>query len=564
MLAVFTSPCALLGVSSSQKLVVQRAMRKVSLCTHPDKFRTLYEKERATVLFNRVTSAKSQISDNSKAAKRYRMKPSCWWEEKQIMNEVWNIFRSFVLGLPDIVMYYMDTGELPLNSFIFAVVYLLAVIMLFRTHSILSVIRALVFRPLPTFVLYIVNPFVRVWLIGKEVLLHLGVGMDTDSTTGCGSSGCGGDDNKSGVHKSPVEDGRDVCCDASDTDIPTSAVAPSEGYDNSTVTGMGYFLIGMLKQRPPERETDYRNWGVHVMQFDFLLHFTKNLLPLMMVTVTGQVYSGLVAALITSQFIRMLPTMTYEHMHVAVFLFGLCHTFLGLGIHEIEGKAGDNIGDKVLDLKWALGIEDTASLLFLAIQGARFHNLTSLGNDPLFTISFAGGLAARLALFDLVPYSAQEYLESLPFSSVFPFRINENRPSMTQFSSTIGGCAGGPFRLILGSEPLSIVADLTFRVLFIALAGMYMFQWHLLMVKKTKNDSSVPGNSTTVFRSMLCGVGMILSFVLARYSFNGVNSEYAAFLFMGLQSILLESFLRLYFVRGKLERLITWICFILH
>ncbi|KNC74618.1 hypothetical protein SARC_12841, partial [Sphaeroforma arctica JP610] len=223
----------------------------------------------------------------------------------------------------------------------------------------------------------------------------------------------------------------------------------------------------------------------------------------------------------------------------------------------------DHIGDKKIDLVWNLGFGDTASFVTLALMGARFHQLTLLGNDPMFTMSFAGGLAARQVLFELSPFSAQHWLDALPGSHLFPFTLHDSSETMLQFLAPIGSCAGGPFRLLFANEPLAFTADMFLRLTFIALAGIYVLQWYLILTSKAKDEQATTP-SQTLSRYLLCGVGLILAFVLARYSFNGINSEYSALLFLGLQATLLESFLRLHAVRGYAERTLNWLCFVFH
>ncbi|KNC74347.1 hypothetical protein SARC_13102, partial [Sphaeroforma arctica JP610] len=282
-----------------------------------------WENERATLIFGRVTSAKARIDDANRLAKRRKEEPTCWWSENEVLTVLYDTVRALVMGVPDIAHKFFRHGSIEVNEATFFGISSIVAFYLLLSGRIFTMVSALILRPIPTLVLYVAAPYIRIWTMGRKVLVTWRYIKQEESESAKVEPNPTAEVNKAQKvagarrRKAAKPDTQAMGTDSSleDTDTNTSTTSESaSAIDGSVGPGMaatesapsatdGWFTseITLMNTRPVERRTDYRNWGTSVVQFDFLLHFTKNVIPLLMVTATGQVFSGIVAYLVVGQ-----------------------------------------------------------------------------------------------------------------------------------------------------------------------------------------------------------------------------------------------------------------------
>jgi hypothetical protein len=152
------------------------------------------------------------------------------------------------------------------------------------------------------------------------------------------------------------------------------------------------------KSRGQKIPTTYAGWrglGASAIKFDFVLTLTKNVLPLIMVVTTGQVFNGLVVSMVIGWIIRnKVPEMSAETLHFWLLIAGYFHTVLGMKGTHIEESA--ELGATSITLEWQWSWKDVLALANVVQLGASFTATSQLGNEPCFATTFGAGMSPSL------------------------------------------------------------------------------------------------------------------------------------------------------------------------
>ena len=152
----------------------------------------------------------------------------------------------------------------------------------------------------------------------------------------------------------------------------------------------------VLSRRPPPNG---RVMSSHAIQFDLLLSTTKGVIPLITLVLTGQVYNGLVFAVVTAQLLQRVPVFRPEMHHAYLVVAGLLHTFV------CSSKLpSDTSADALVLLQWDWSSRDILAVTNVISLGASYASFAGAGNEPLFA-SFAAGVGLRLLLQEILPAS---------------------------------------------------------------------------------------------------------------------------------------------------------------
>lgn len=143
----------------------------------------------------------------------------------------------------------------------------------------------------------------------------------------------------------------------------------------------------------------------------------------------------------TTRLLRQVPFLGVEGLHLFCFLSGLLHTLLGVSATAISAHQRG-----LLILSWGWSVKDVAMIANVALTGATFASLSRLGNEPLLTVSFASGLAARLLVLEHLPPA---WLPDLnPQLAPLGVQFAPVAEQGVRSSGGVGSCAGGLFRWI--------------------------------------------------------------------------------------------------------------------
>eukprot|EP00124_Ichthyophonus_hoferi_P000662 Ihof_evm9s26 gene=Ihof_evmTU9s26 len=611
--SLILSPCGVLGISSATKSSVSRAIRKISLCTHPDKFTNFSDKYRADILFKRVSTAQSRLTADTLTAKRLGLSPSCWYQETtEILEFVAFAVHCIVQG-PWFVA-RLAQGEVEGFQDIFIPVLYVGLVW-FTLKSIyyshIYILLGLVMRPVPTLLRFVQTPFLRLYVFLNDVwALRVRLSKkdtkDTDDRTEVrdkedtdrlntqlrAEQRLARSAEPTLVHRRKPgrvsqqtldqrveekktrallgQDGRFVESESEEDEeeeedevLPpkTNDQLDDNKWDNvvvddqSTEEGsanadgfvkrmivtapMGLFdeerLLKTIGTKPRMMTKAMRDFGVSVVQFEFFLHLTKNIIPLITVALFGEAFNGLLFSVVIGWVVRRFPQMGYETLHLWCFAFGLAHTYLGLSASEIISKSEGNGG--VIVLSWTWAFRDMITLAVLAAQGAIFAAATGMGNEPLFTSSFTAGIAARLWVYEWVSYlqiDGSQLLSAIGVDpSTLPFTIANEADASIRATFSIGSCGGGPLRALAGDY--STWAAFYVKLACVILPVLYTLQWSVRFYLAVNPPCVVlptgavvyadkPTTRDTVARGFLAAVGCLFTVFVLLTPFNAINS----------------------------------------
>jgi len=315
-------------------------------------------------------------------------------------------------------------------------------------------------------------------------------------------------------------------------------------FPGTAADGTSGSLYDILARRTKNGSNKMRLNGAMQTKFEFLLTLTKPIIPLAMLLITGDVYSGLIPALIIGQTIRdVVPPISAEAMHLVVLLAGALHTIIGVSEGQVQAYAEQN--SAAVPLIWEYDYRDVVALANIAILGAAFSCYACHGNEPQFICTFGAGVSMRLLAADLMPAGVSASLTGLLYS--FKLVLANAEGVATRCGGGVGDCAGGPFRMLFGSYSLETVqwGTLGFRFLLMLLPLLYTAQWALrtlIALRKTVR----PNHRRIGQCFCLMLGGMVLCWVLATLPLNGVNGSLSNFIVAIAVAALWESLLATY------------------
>ena len=300
-----------------------------------------------------------------------------------------------------------------------------------------------------------------------------------------------------------------------------------------------------------------RNIAAAAIKYDFLLSVTKNVIPVVCLVLTGQVFNGVLSSLIISHvFKNWIPDLSPSFLHMLAMLFGVLHTILGV-------NAAHAASNGMLNLQWTLSFKDVLVIANLMQLGATFGAAAGLGNEIPFTASFAAGLATRMLIIDLYSnISTGSIIENFLRSLNVSFSTLDD--AAVRASPGIGDCGGGVFRMFLGDG----IAANTFAVLFkcylLLIPTLYVFHCAFRAYRAIRAPEDNKSKYFTALRySLLFLAGLIQCILLLSYRFNAVNGSMANFWIAVLLGTVFESLLSTYDIRGTMRQLIGWLLFVL-
>ena len=326
-------------------------------------------------------------------------------------------------------------------------------------------------------------------------------------------------------------------------------------------------LMGM---RIPTTTTKWRLEGAKAIKFEFVLTLTKNVLPLLMVVATGEVYNGLIVSMIIGWLIRnQVPDMSMETLHFWLLIAGYFHTVLGMKGTQIEQS--HELG-QVITLEWQWTWKDVLALANVVQMGATFTSAAQLGNEPGFATSFGAGVAIRYythtwtvpiigqfePLNDLVNSVTNSVTDALPATVVFS-TLDE---VATSAGGGVGDCGGGPFRMLAGeyATPVSMVV----KAFLLLLPTLHAAQWCLRVYRElSRNRGKKTKKIRTMMRVAVAAACVAQCACIVIHQFNGIQGDLAGFWMTCMLAAIWESIMATYDLRGNGRQLLYLIIFIL-
>ena len=326
----------------------------------------------------------------------------------------------------------------------------------------------------------------------------------------------------------------------------------------------------VLSRRPPPNG---RVMSSHAIQFDLLLSTTKGVIPLITLVLTGQVYNGLVFAVVTAQLLQRVPVFRPEMHHAYLVVAGLLHTFV------CSSKLpSDTSADALVLLQWDWSSRDILAVTNVISLGASYASFAGAGNEPLFASSFAAGVGLRLLLQELLPASVGAQAGEL-----LRTRLHLGLSGVDEVSARaaagVGSCGGGPLRALLGwagGAAAAKWAGLLAKLVLIWLPALAAAQWGARLYGLSARLAAAPPKKrvkitgellTRVLRKRLAASAFVfgslalLVGLLCAYELNAVNASLGNFLVVALVGCLFESLLATYDVRGRVRQVFFFVIF---
>jgi hypothetical protein len=89
-------------------------------------------------------------------------------------------------------------------------------------------------------------------------------------------------------------------------------------------------------------------------------------------------------------------------------------------------------------IQWAWSFRDVLAIANLVLLGATFNSISMMGNEPLFTVSFAAGVALKMFLGECMPPSMAKQMNNLLSQGIshtnMPLTVNMRTLSTSTFS----------------------------------------------------------------------------------------------------------------------------------
>lgn len=329
------------------------------------------------------------------------------------------------------------------------------------------------------------------------------------------------------------------------------------------------------------------------VKIDFLLPLTKPLVPLAMLILTGQVWSGMISSILIVQSLkRFVPNLNYETQHMVAFFFGFVHTFVGVTAMQVEQHAEMAANEEnVLKLQWQWEAKDIAMVVNMAVLGASFCSFSRLGNEPMWTLSFASGLAIRILLADdgVRDNPLVTTVGGMASDLFLNIRLQfEQVDSMVMSAGGgIGDCGGGYFRSVSfdalkymgedldSKETLAKVETWSSIVafvskIFLAILPLYCaIEWFVRACKGFKGISAVTGTKLKkrywriMCRMTLSIFGLFQFLLLLNTDLNGSQGGLFNFWLALLVGATFESLMMTYESGGVFRAIVNIVIFVL-
>ena len=155
-------------------------------------------------------------------------------------------------------------------------------------------------------------------------------------------------------------------------------------------------------------------------------------------------------------------------------------------------------------LQWTWSHHDVLAVANLVLLGSTYQAAAMQGNEPLFTTSFAVGVAMRVLLHNAFGSSAPHINALIKHFRVV---IDPAEESLTSSGGGVGDCGGGPFRIVSAAE-FTLAVSLVFKVFLLVLPVLYTLQWgyrlwHLRQQQKDRTEQSKDVRSAYIRRTVL-------------------------------------------------------------
>ena len=268
-----------------------------------------------------------------------------------------------------------------------------------------------------------------------------------------------------------------------------------------------------------------------------------------MLILTGTVMNGMIVSMVIAQVLqKYTPKMRYHVLHLLLIVFGFLHTLLGVQAQQIANHAESAGANAVLLLEWHWRFRDVICVANVASIGAVFSRVSGLGNEPSLCASFAAGVALRMFVHDHFADASGALLDRM--TNGLPVQFVALEDVITRGGGGVGDCGGGPFRMLFGEEWSGFVV-LGLRLFLLAIPLTALLQWTRRTISAAKKIGSRKQKfKKLAFCAMIAAVMALQCYMIARFSFNGINGTLAGFYISALIGCAWESVLGTYPVRG--------------
>eukprot|EP00397_Hematodinium_sp_SG-2012_P001888 GEMP01001893.1.p1 GENE.GEMP01001893.1~~GEMP01001893.1.p1 ORF type:complete len:703 (+),score=97.82 GEMP01001893.1:211-2319(+) len=323
----------------------------------------------------------------------------------------------------------------------------------------------------------------------------------------------------------------------------------------------------LVTRRLKGKEQLCRSVGAKNVQVELLVVLTKPILPLLMVVMFEQVWSGIVTSMLMWEFYRRIPSLFYEYHHLLCMIFGFLHSWIGVTASEVERLAGND--NSVQRLLWEWSYRDCLMIIILCLCGAQNAVHSSLGNEPAFTSSFASGIALRI-------FVASDFIQNLTVTKwIQEFTMETLRDRGIQVITAdemlvyggggVGDCGGGTLEMFVGEDWCWLLS----RIVQAALCMLPLLYACMWMQRGIKGYENVRGSKNMytrrlprIFARLALGLGGLAQVILCLVvSFNTSHGGLYNFWLSVLVGIWFESILISYDTRGPVRSLVFLLAF---
>jgi hypothetical protein len=102
--------------------------------------------------------------------------------------------------------------------------------------------------------------------------------------------------------------------------------------------------------------------------------------------------------------------------------------------------------------QWQWSFRDVLAIANLIQLGATFNSISMMGNEPLFTVSFAAGVALKMFIGECMPAAMAKQINNL-LSEAQVTLASQDEEVVRSFNG-IGACGGGVFRCLFGDTSI--------------------------------------------------------------------------------------------------------------
>eukprot|EP00658_Telonema_sp_P-2_P042597 TRINITY_DN3060_c0_g1_i8.p1 TRINITY_DN3060_c0_g1~~TRINITY_DN3060_c0_g1_i8.p1 ORF type:complete len:647 (+),score=148.16 TRINITY_DN3060_c0_g1_i8:57-1997(+) len=571
------SPCGILGTSSPvTRSSISKALRALSMCTHPDKLEP-GDRARGQVLFERASRAKDALLAEVLGSKTKQV--AC--KSNQIEEFVYELSLGVAHMLGDTGLQELQQVGALLWEFVWTLItfergIVDTVLTALFAMTILSFLRGFVSHLLTsgpivmmkslmgsvlvaapsTLVLWLISPTMRAIVFVRDELRGLRSESTDQRSTDQQVYDAPSAENATMELTQPLED-------VSQPGLSTGVWYNLERRVRPATPALFAKVRPSVQALLIQAQTNAcRATAALDLQFDLLLTLTKPVIPLIMLLATGSVFKSGMSHLIIGYGLRSLvPSLSQEALHLIAFLSGIFHSLLGASTGQIEAMS-DGI-PRGLMLAWKVSFHDVFAVLNMAMLGGMFSGRESLGNEPSFSASLSAGIALRIILSEAVDQTQYENSFGNLLYNTFNVVLANSREVTARAISGVGDCAGGPFQMLLGADntlTMTVMATLMKLLLMVipVLAGV---QWAV----RARNEMKF-GTLTSKFRFgcsiLLSMANLTQCLLLAVFKLDAANGSLGNLWILVLLGCTLESLLSVYQLRGMVRQFVFFLMFI--